>query len=394
MTTIELLINHVEQCQRFSIDTESRGNSKVAFLMQIHSIPVESPSFVILVQLNYLPMPTSELFDRIKFLLFLLFRRHNVIYAWGPSDNELEWVLSYDLFTLSVECEFVDLQKKFSYWFEALSTVCESCRSSSDTCVYLGAKNFCLCQDMVYREQHKLWSLQDAILCVSDSYLSKLETNSSWDLMIDPKYSTLPLDKLDKMIRYAIYDVFALTYLHKPVMELWTHEEIRKSSMIDLLFHQVTNNMNNQIHYENDEDDEEQRDESLLSVQTQSPLSMMNEELEISIDDQENVHYDSSHRKNFFRSEEARRYRNCRRNYRRRRLRYRFYLVRQCYSRFTIHRIRTILKQLHVAYTHIKIKDHNVIIGMKSQTSCDYYNERIKLDLFDRNHFFSITYHR
>lgn len=375
-STIEIIANHLKNCKQFSIDTESIASSKSAYLMQIHTIPCEAPSFVILVQLNYLPRSDSSLFAQIRTLFSFLFRKENIIYTWGPSNKELEWALDYDLFHLPLESQFIDLQREFHFWFQNVSTTCEVCQALDSSCIYQGAKRFCECQDVVYRDSEKKWSLQNAILCTTDSYLSKSETNSPWNMILDPEYSRLYPEKLEKMIRYAIYDVFALSLLHKPVLNSWPHKQIRETSFDELLLDQETKRPALE-----DISSEQSEDESLLLIEGSNGWAENNENNQ-QISERSNRRY---------RSEEARQYRNRRRNYRRRRLRYRYHIVRDRYQRFTAHRIRRILKQLKIKYTHIKISDGKVIIGIKNKNEYIRDADVIPMNLFDREHFFSIS---
>lgn len=311
-TTIELITNHIKKCRQFSIDTESTAYSKKAFLMQIHTISSEAPSFVILVQLNCLPRSDSRLFAKIKVLFSLLFRKENIIYTWGPSERELEWVLDYNLFNLPLDSQFIDLQKEFHFWFRTVSTVCEACRSSDSIYVYQGAKRFCECQDVVYRDPGIMWSLQNAILCTLDSYLSKSETISRWNMIIDPEYSKLNLEKLNKMIRYASYDVLVLSLLHQPVMKLWSHEKIRKTPLDELLLEGETSLPDQEVQVVENISSEQSKTESLLSIQESDDL----------VDKNGISRHISVKGNRVSRSEAARRYHNHRRNHHRRRSRY------------------------------------------------------------------------
>lgn len=60
----------------------------------------------------------------------------------------------------------------------------------------------------------------------------------------------------DRTIHYAIFNVLALTYLHKPIISIWTYEEFRALSIIDLLSDPFTNSIgvnDDDEHYEEGE---------------------------------------------------------------------------------------------------------------------------------------------
>lgn len=298
---------------------------------------------------------------------------------------------TFKLFTLTLQCLFIDLQAEFRCWYDLVICYCETCRPSNEINVYPGTNRFCRCKEIPYHDKSTNWSLQNAILCISDSYLDKTMTRSHWHAMIDPTYSSLSIEKLDRMIRYAIYDVLALSYLHWPITGVWSHDKIRSTSMLILLSEQNSSFSEIIDVYEDISEEDDGSNQSLLSFIIESPLLMNDNDMGIVYD--RNVHhrYELKCSRKLYRSKEARQFRNRRRNHRRHRIRYRHHVVRQCYRRFTTYRIRMILKQSHVDFTHIKIDNENVIIGIKSQAACDYYEGRILMDIFDRDHFFSIS---
>lgn len=389
------IIRHVERCSYFSLDTESVGVSQSAMLLQISTISSGFPFFIILVCLNHLPAIELELFSKIKDLFCCLFRGGNTIYLWGPSSNELEWVLPYKLFCLPLQCELVDLQSEFRYWFESVDTYCENCRPTNDIQLFRGATLFCPCQVVPYSDESKRWSLQNAVLCTSDSYLDKTMTRSPWNIIIDPIYSSLPIKQLEGMIRYAIYDVLALTYLHKPILARWSHAKLRMTSIRDFLQGEPVNLIDPYLNYGRGGQVQGANQVQESEGQNGEVNDVEDEPLIISTDENENFNHElSSKRKTSTRSSEARLYRNHRRNIRRRRIRYVNHIKRFCYRRYSSYRIRLVLKQLGVDFVHIRVAGHQVIIGMKNRHQRDYFDDKLPLNIFDRDHFFSIHHDR
>ncbi|CAF1371943.1 unnamed protein product [Rotaria magnacalcarata] len=82
------------------IDTESDCDTFDIALIQIHSIPVELPVIVVLVERNHLPSIDSLLF-------------FNIIYSWGPLVVELKKTLPYDIFIFPLAGELINLQRQF-----------------------------------------------------------------------------------------------------------------------------------------------------------------------------------------------------------------------------------------------------------------------------------------
>lgn len=364
-------------------------------LMQISRISSNFPFFIILVCLNHLPAIESELFSKIKDLFRCLLRGGNTIYLWGPSSNELEWVLPYKLFCLPLQCDFVDLQCEFRCWFDSVDTYCENYRPTNNIQLFRGTSVFCNCQVVPYRDEARRWSLQNAILCTSDSYLDRKMTRSPWNIIIDPIYSSLEIGKFECMIRYAIYNVLTLNYLHKPILGRWSHAQLRTTPIRDFLHDERINSIDLYIAY--DDDEHVQGDNEIQEIRNRNSDSNDMEEgpLIITTDDYEDFNHEPPlKRKKSARSSEARLHRNHQRNIRRRRIRYVNHIKRFCYHRYSCYRIRLVLKQLGVDFVHIQVVDHQVIIGMKNRHQRDYVDDKLPLNIFDRDHFFSFHHER
>ncbi|CAF4781880.1 unnamed protein product, partial [Rotaria sp. Silwood2] len=81
---IQLNVQHIKNCRLFSIDTESDCFTRELALIKIHTIPIELPSMVILIELHHLPSTDTLLFKAIYALVQLIFKSGNTLYSWGP----------------------------------------------------------------------------------------------------------------------------------------------------------------------------------------------------------------------------------------------------------------------------------------------------------------------
>jgi hypothetical protein len=109
---MELIINHIQGCKLFSVDTESDcDNTKEIALIEFHCIPTQLPSFVLLIELNHLPPFNTELFKQIYLLFHSLFRLGNAIYSWGPPIDELKKALRFHPFSFPLHCKCEDLRR-------------------------------------------------------------------------------------------------------------------------------------------------------------------------------------------------------------------------------------------------------------------------------------------
>ncbi|CAF4858125.1 unnamed protein product, partial [Rotaria socialis] len=168
---------------------------------QIHSIPVELPAIVVLIELNHLPSIDSLLFSQIRLLFDFVFQSRNIIYYWGPLVVELESALPYDIFIFPLGGELINLQYRFKTWIEE--------------------KNFpCVEYSLIY---------------TCGQFLDKVPTKNYWSLLLDPLYSTISSSTLSIMIRYATYDYLAVSYLHRPVLENWYLQDLKQSRICLLL---------------------------------------------------------------------------------------------------------------------------------------------------------------
>ena len=374
LNTMEMLVAHVQLCRSFSVDTESLSRSANIKLIQIHTIPTEFPSYVLLIQLSHLPPFHSLLFQQIQLLFQYLFQHGKTLYSWGPAEVELERARQFRLFSTPLACLCFDLQQDFSIWYALVPPFCEVCRPNADYQVNIGSAMFCRCKDVIYSDPSKQWSLQNAILYVSDCYLDKTQTKSPWNELLDPLHSTMSSVRCARMIRYAVYDALAVSYLRFPVTQMWTFDRVRQSTFSDLLLEPPL--ISSSLLYEPISDEEPD-----LIVESSQAVEILDELPPQPFQPQ------SHHRA--YRSVQARQRRNRKRNLVLRQYRDRHIVLRMVYHRFTIQLIKRVLRDLDVRYVHLKLNtsSHVLSIGMKKPSLVDFYFDRLSGDLFDKNHY-------
>ena len=392
VNTMRSILDHVNECTSFSIDTENDGNSHALALIQVHSIPVTLPAIALLVELNHLPSFDSHLFLQCCELFRSLFRENNVIYGWGPPSVELEKALPHRLFHLPLQCRCIDLQGEFATWFGSKPSSGEHYVSAA-TNPDLSVHEYCD-DDRSFRYIHSAgpWSLQNAIRYVFNAFLDKSVTRSPWHRLLDPEHSSLTSHSRQAMIRYAVYDCLAVTALHCPTMNSWDVRRIRQTPLVDLLTE--VKRCISPIVYENISEEDSMSDtvtindiDQFSAIPVQSRSSPI---VPIHTDDHRTPsnRIVSTHSR---RSRESRHRRNQHRNQHRRTFRFVYHLSRRLYYRFTMHDIKRTLHNLHIRFVHVKAYQENVLIGFKSALLRDSFDERIHPNLFDREHYFSIS---
>ena len=78
---MKLLIDHVEKCQEYTIDTEGDKSTHETVLIQIETIPKQLPKIVIILELAHLPSHESSRKVLVKKFLSLIFRSGNTLHS-------------------------------------------------------------------------------------------------------------------------------------------------------------------------------------------------------------------------------------------------------------------------------------------------------------------------
>ncbi|CAF1481136.1 unnamed protein product [Rotaria sordida] len=81
MEEMHLLINHVQECTQFTIDTESEKSNGQLALIQIQTIPPRLPLLVILIELQHLSSNNLPTYVKIKEFFSLVFISGNKLYS-------------------------------------------------------------------------------------------------------------------------------------------------------------------------------------------------------------------------------------------------------------------------------------------------------------------------
>ncbi|CAF1357165.1 unnamed protein product [Rotaria sordida] len=99
---------------------------------------------------------------------------------------------------------------------------------------HINSQPYC-CDCIPHIGTKETWSLQKAVRYACNQFLDKSYTKSRWKKLLDPLYSTLPSPTLNNMTCYAIYDVLAVSYLRRPVLESWDLAQLKKVTVASLL---------------------------------------------------------------------------------------------------------------------------------------------------------------
>ncbi|CAF1506742.1 unnamed protein product [Rotaria sp. Silwood1] len=208
--TIEELIRMAKTTHIYTIDTESQVINKVAkgALVQIQFVHSIHESTLILIEMFYLPNQDSLLFKKIKELCSIILHDENTKITWGSFKNEFKNFYSYGLFEKGKIKNAINLQDRFSDWYNKSASITHPVRES--------------------REKQTSWSLQDAIKIAFQQFLDKNETVNKWRCGLDFKLNTWKRKLFSKndynaneekekritMIQYAVADCTAVTKLY------------------------------------------------------------------------------------------------------------------------------------------------------------------------------------
>ena len=408
------IIDHCRECRRYSMDTESDEHDYTLSLLQVHSIPMNLPSIVLLINLKHLPSPHSLLFEQFATLFQILFRGSNTIYSWGSMERELAPLMGSPLLNAPMEATLFDLQGAFNDWYRDAVSACLLCFPNGhfpDLCDH----------QCPYQNNNAPWSLQNAIRYSFGLFLDKQDTRQRWSAMLDPEYATIGRSKLARIITYATNDVLAVTYLHRPIEQKWKLSILQSSDVFALLtsteglclddnsppviLNEATEEeedqitiepsvlsrndslVRRQVHFVNEVDSQcdERIDQSDQANENKETNEVIHRRASLDNDDVEHRSKQPSSR----RSIEARKRRNQHRNRIRRASRDRHLIIRGIYHRFTLRQVKEQLMQLQIKHAHLRLDKVNrwLYIGLKRPEQIDLYFDRLPGDLFDRRHY-------
>ncbi len=237
---INQLLNHVETCKQYSIDTESERTNNQLSLIQINSIPIEPPSIVMLFELKHLPDQHSQKYEKILEVFQLIFRSGNEIYSWGNTQKELE--PAKELFIWPLPAALLDIQPHFSAWYDWARTQCgvrglshpNDMDNDNGITQQHHQQSSCYCHPPSPYRINELWSLQNAFKYGCNLFIDKSCTLSHWSLSLSSSNSPLSHANRMKMIHYATHDAMAVTFLIRPITEKWTFDDIKNRKMNEM----------------------------------------------------------------------------------------------------------------------------------------------------------------
>ena len=203
--TLREIIDAAEIASRFTLDTESVNvfqQPNRPALIQIQILRSDEPSFVLILEINHLPLETSETFQQIRHLCRIVLDSRKKIFIWGSID-ELQSFLPFRLFT-SEQIALSDndnLQEMFqekwqkTHVHQLIECVCEQCLGKLPT---------------------NTWSLQDAVAHQLHEWLDKRHTQSTFDIGLDPAFNRVDPEQRrlrEQLSEYAMNDCLAMEKL-------------------------------------------------------------------------------------------------------------------------------------------------------------------------------------
>ncbi|CAF1454627.1 unnamed protein product [Adineta steineri] len=233
--TVERLIKQAEETEQYALDTESEHKERrnEGALIQIQMIHAINYSTIILIEVKYLPDPTTLLYQRIKQLWSTIFGKNHQIISWGSYEQEMEDFNHMDLVQSGNLFRKYNLQFKFQQWYDGEAHPARESRDNEAGIeLYLEASDDddIFSDDIQggYNETKTVWSLQQAVATTLGKFLDKSETLSFWQCGIDLELKTwqqklfshgsydrqIEEEARLKLKQYAIYDCTTLAELY------------------------------------------------------------------------------------------------------------------------------------------------------------------------------------
>ncbi|CAF3161615.1 unnamed protein product [Rotaria sp. Silwood2] len=184
MEELHLLVNHVQQCIQFTIDTESEKSNGQLALIQIQTIPPQLPFLAKLIELQHLPSNKLPTYIKIKEFFSLVCRSGNKLYSWDDMHKELEPIQDYHLFNWPPTASLIDIQLYFTDWYKWAPAHCESCRpnhhrhhpdgiNSDKVTTRNYSSLMCVCHEQSPYCPNKKWALQKALIYAAHIFIDK-----------------------------------------------------------------------------------------------------------------------------------------------------------------------------------------------------------------------------
>ena len=233
----------------FVLDTEADIHGYIPAIIQLLVMSTSSrPSVMLLIETCFLPSSSSQCFDIIKDLFRNLFRDGTYLYSWGSLKPELQKFERYQLFSLSILSNLIDVQALFTKWFDSFSmenmSTVDPTNNADDSLIinapqsmelFLSASEI----NHIKITNNQLWSLQDSIAYTLHKYLSKRDTCRSWAIGLNTRLSSRNKDYSynyrQRLIKYASYDCLSLMDLIWFIYEQYLNYSSRNESYVQTL---------------------------------------------------------------------------------------------------------------------------------------------------------------
>ncbi|CAF1177876.1 unnamed protein product [Rotaria sordida] len=376
--TLIQLINIINSSTLFIIDTESVGVYKKPnkpALIQVQIVTRELNSYILLIEVHYLPRSHVSTFILIQQLFELLFQTKNIIYVWGEID-ELTKFTEFNLFTYDqiYLSHNINLQGEFKlYWHKHHPHIPTSSTNNQK----------CICEACIGIQENNPWSIQAATAYELHKWLDKRHTCSPFDIGLDPKLVKLNSNELQYRQLITLYAANDSITNNNLELMLFDTNEQNEQELIDEQQVKITSSTTTlTTHYE-----------------FQTPSYNNNEQLQQTPPVEPNlVTIESQQRSRQLTKEEKHKIHNRSCTLKQRKRYYQHGIkCRNIDKRFTIRNIKDILRQHRISFTAINFStsstahERTLHIGVKDISKLETYEIQIQ-NLFTREHYKQFQY--
>ncbi|CAF3894331.1 unnamed protein product [Rotaria sordida] len=204
--TLHQLIQVATTSTEFTLDTESvniyRTTNKPV-LIQLQILLPHNLSLVNVIEMCHLPPENHICFKLLKQLFQIIFSKEKQVYIWG-STGELFPFITFKLFSYEQidGINLINLQDQFkTYWNQ------QHIHKSNEE------NDICICESCLGKQPSETWSLQDSVALELHEYLSKVLTNQSFDIGLDPNLQHMNSSEKNhrqQLTTYALYDCLSM----------------------------------------------------------------------------------------------------------------------------------------------------------------------------------------
>ncbi|CAF4490430.1 unnamed protein product [Rotaria socialis] len=424
------LIDYAYCIQTYSIDTEDQlqqpPTPSEPALIQIQFVHEKDPSIIILIETHHLPPERSSKFDKIKQLCQTILSSNNIVSFWGDPKVELSKFTRFNLFDNDDIQRMVpkNIQADFKAWFN---------------CTYPTSTH---CKD----EPNDIYSLQAAIYLAFNEWLDKRLTLANWGCGIDWSLKTYLSsnnmhDQQSRIIQdeeeirtlmttYASNDCLAVAKLYQTMESCKSSKVILENRNLTTLDHEqmetsqqpepLSNDHNDTVvvhvlHERHTVDNIMEIDEpkvDILSPVHEQHNNILDELEDISDDESEDVPNNEPQRliqhsvspQEEIRpttsthnlplsttthgiSSRSKLTKTQRNNLKKRANRYKFEIIRQIYSKFTITNVKQILTDMNIYWVNVNIVGNTLFLGLKNDTIRQRVDQQLQQDMFTKEHY-------